>query len=135
MRNDPWIVSLGTSQKPVEWKEHAKWFRRVLADDNCLLWMIEPSMGTVRIMRNGDAATVTIYLLKQHTGKGIGVWALREACNLAFCKWPIRRIRAHIRYENRASLVAFMKAGFVEAEEPSVECPMGHTEVLLERTR
>ena len=132
MRNDPWIVSLGTSQKAVEWKEHVRWFDRILKNPDCQLWLIEPAMGTVRVMRNGDFATATIYLLKKFTGKGVGPWALREACNLAFCRWNIKRIKAHIRYENRPSLVTFLKVGFFEAEEPSADCPLGHTEVVLE---
>jgi RimJ/RimL family protein N-acetyltransferase len=132
-RNDPWIVSLGSSGRTVPWEEHAAWFRKVLADERWLLWIVETGegvgAGTVRLERDGEEhAVVTIYLLREFTGKGLGVRALEQACALGFSRWPIQRIHALIRAGNDHSVSAFRKAGFAPVGKPP-----GHVEMVLNR--
>lgn len=134
-RNDSWIVSLGSSGKTVTWEEHEAWLRGVLADPNHMLFVIEIGgigAGTVRLDRTrGDTAMVTIYLLREFTGKGFGVRALEDACTRGFSRWPIAAVHACIRADNRPSLGAFAKAGF--ASTGASDCPPDHVQMVLTR--
>src|SRR5690349_23170939 len=88
-RNDPWIISLSTSQRMVTWEEHLAWFRKVLATDRHLLLIIEIEeglgIGTVRLDRvDALRATLTVYLLRDFTGQGLGVKAIMSGSARAF---------------------------------------------------
>ena len=137
-RNDTWIVSLSASQRKVSEDEHARWFPEVLNRDKHLLFIIRTDAGieagTVRLDKAGEVkADITIYMLQPHTGRGLGVRALMEACLCAFAEWPLlRSIHAFIRQENDMSRKAFSKAGFIPAD-PSPDCPPGHCEMVLQR--
>jgi len=136
-RNNPWIISLGSSQQAITWEEHREWFQRMLADTRHLLLIIESDggvgAGTVRLDRTDEQrAVVTIYLLHEFTGRGLGVQALSDACLLSFTRWPIETIHAYIREDNRPSLSAFAKAGFVDTGH-APDCPAGHCEMVLHR--
>lgn len=117
-RNDPWVLSRGSQGRAVSPSEHAAWFARTLASPDHLLLIIETAehggIGSVRFDREPTAAAeVSIYLLRPHTGRGLGVAALREACTVAFERWPeVERIVARVLPENAQSLRAFEKAGF-----------------------
>ena len=137
-RNNPWIISLGSSRQSIAWEEHCEWFQRMLADTQHLLLIIEcdggAGAGTVRLDRtNEQRAVVTIYLLREFTGRGLGVQALLEACSLGFIRWPIETIHAYIRDDNHPSLSAFAKAGFVDTGH-APDCPAGHCEMSLRRS-
>lgn len=136
-RNDPRIVALGSSRQPVSWEAHAEWFRQVLADPRRLLLIGEDERGvgagTVRLDRVDDGhAVVTIYLLREFTGRGLGVEALVEACARGFARWPVHAIHAYVREDNRPSRSAFAKAGFLDAD-PDPACPPHHCEMILRR--
>lgn len=136
-RNDPWIVSLSSSQSQVNWEEHIEWYQNVLTSDQALFLIIEPepniSAGVVRLDRiNEYQAKIAIYLLKRFTGQGIGVSAILSACLHGFISWSIQTIHAYIRNENHSSISAFTKAGFL-MDDSSINCPNGHCEMFLNR--
>jgi RimJ/RimL family protein N-acetyltransferase len=137
-RNDPWIVSLSTSRRAVAWEEHARWFATMLGDPGQLLLISEDEhgvgAGTVRLARTDAAhAVVTIYLLREFTGRGLGVQMLADACARGFARWPVDTIHAYIRTDNRPSRSAFAKAGFVQVDPPGPECPPLHCEMVRRR--
>jgi RimJ/RimL family protein N-acetyltransferase len=124
-RNDPRIVALSKSGRPVTRDEHTAWYAQAVTDARRLLCIVEVEeagrkgsspAGVVRVDRDGSrAGMITIYLLAPYTGRGLGVAALEQATRLAFGQWPdLRSIRAEIRPDNLASIKAFAKAGFVE---------------------
>lgn len=123
-RNDPWIVGLSTSRRTVTRAEHDDWFGRVVADPGTILFVVETGgtpAGQVRLTMDGEAggveAVISIYLLKEHTGRGIGAAAIGQGCAAAFAQWPgLRRVRAQILRDNEPSMRAFEKAGFVPAD-------------------
>src|SRR5262245_18456396 len=137
-RNDPWIVSLSTSRREVSWEEHRRWFPTVLDRSRHLLFLVSgeggEQAGTVRVDRQGEAAVVTIYLLRPFTGRGLGPRALRAACQEAFRRWPdLARVVAHVRSDNEPSLKAFARVGFAPAGGGEADCPEGHTALVLHR--
>src|SRR5262245_8404459 len=100
-RNRPEIVALSTSQRIVTWEEHVAWYKSVLANPNRMMLLIEHldrPVGQIRFDRVTPAeCNVTIYLLPEYTGKGLGVRALRSGCAQAFAAMLSTRILAYIR--------------------------------------
>jgi RimJ/RimL family protein N-acetyltransferase len=136
-RNDPAIVALGTSQRTVTWEEHVAWFDRMLDNERHLLYVVydgERAAGTVRVDRiESDTAVLAIYLMPPHTGRGLGPQAIRSAVASAFESWPeLRRMIAHVRSDNIASLKAFGKAGFA-AGYAYHDGPPGHVTLVSEQ--
>ncbi|NRB09206.1 MAG: GNAT family N-acetyltransferase [Richelia sp.] len=137
-RNNPWIVSLSSTQKQVTWEEHSAWFHNVVTSEQHLLLIIQTQLnvdaGIVRLDRtNKEQAGINIYLLQEFTGRRIGVQAIKKTCDYGFEKWPITNMNAYIRQDNYPSISAFAKAGFV-CVNPSLNCPSKHCEMTREKT-
>ena len=123
-RNDPWIISLSESKVPVTREEHHRWFHKTLTSVHRLLFIItiteDENIGTLRFDFEGSECKIAVYLMKEYTGRGFGVDAVKAALPKAFEKWPIAlQISASIRPENSPSLRAFRKCGFVERPHES----------------
>jgi len=136
-RNDPWLMSLGSSGKPVIMDEHLKWFEQMLKDGDCALYIIVVDQvinaGSLRFNRiNKNTAITSVYLSKEYTGKGYGVLALRCGCKLAFRAWRIDEIVAIVKEQNTASLSAFLKADFISYPADNL-IPLGHCRLILTR--
>lgn len=135
-RNDPWIISLGSSRRVVSREEHERWFHDVLRSDEHLLFIIavdgEPA-GQIRFKRLDDgSASVSIYLLRPYTGRGYGVTALKQASALAFDQWPVPRVLAFVLEGNRPSQAAFQRAGYRPVDS-GIAAPDMHRVFVLER--
>ena len=129
-RNLPQIVDLSTSRRRVDWDEHRAWLTGLLADANRLLLVIlsgHQPIGQVRFdplpAARRDARTISVYLVPGHTGRGLGVPALRAASAMAFDLLRVRRIYAFIRQDNARSVRAFEKAGY---RDPSPRTRSSH---------
>ena len=74
----------------------------------------DQDMGTARVdVLRPETAVITVYLLRQFTGKSHGVAAVQQASELAFERWPrLAAIHASIRSDNAPSISAFTKAGY-----------------------
>jgi RimJ/RimL family protein N-acetyltransferase len=126
-RNDPWILSHGSQGRAVRAAEHAAWYARSLTSPDHLLLIIETDagegIGSVRFDRERpDSAAISIYLLRNFTGRGLGVMALHGACTLAFENWPeLQHIDARVLPGNEPSRRAFEKAGFDHAPAPRAD--------------
>jgi len=128
-RNDPFLVMRGSSQKTVTWKEHLQWFQATVSGSERKMFIVlvgaEPA-GQVRFDRvNNETCKISAYLLQSYTGRGLGVEAIRRGCEVLFRQWGVSKIVACIREDNKASRVAFGRAGFVESSEDGL-CPKGH---------
>ena len=138
-RNIPEIISLGKTQRPVEWDEHRKWFQEVVMGDNHLLLVVSlggKPIGQVRFDRlNDHSCEVSVLLLPQYTGRGLGVLALKHACWEAFARMDIKEIVATIRQDNRRSVSAFRKAGFDFVKQSRVDALPRHAMCNVLRAR
>lgn len=117
LRNDPFVVSKGSSNRLVEWPEHLAWFTSCLAAPDrhrIFLLVIDGTPGgALRFDRADEAtATISIYLLERFTGRGLGISALREGSKRIFDIWPAGRIEAFVIAGNMHSERAFARAGF-----------------------
>lgn len=116
-RNLPEIIAFGKSQRPVTKSRHDKWFASALSSPFKLLLIIHHKnipIGQVRFeLLSEVAAAISIFVLPNFSGKGIGTVAIAQGCEVAFSAFPkICRIEALILHNNIRSLRAFEKAGF-----------------------
>jgi ribosomal protein S18 acetylase RimI-like enzyme len=133
-RNLPLIIELSSSQQPVTWEQHTAWFPRVLSSDDCLVFIIEHNgqpVGQARFdLDDGPSAIISIYLLPEHCGHGLGTAALQLACEQLHATRPdIPVINANIRATNARSIQSFKKAGFRLAETGNAD--ESHVRMLL----
>jgi RimJ/RimL family protein N-acetyltransferase len=117
LRNHPANIPLSESGKPIGWTDHEAWFARCLRESDrnsiCLIQDRKETIGVVRFHReDAHTARVSIYLLPEATGRGIGTRALQLACHDIAFRWNLQTIVASILADNKRSLVAFAKAGF-----------------------
>ncbi len=121
-RNDPWIVSLSSSQRLVDPEEHKVWFQNALNDPAHSINLIllgGKEIGLLRLHRtDADEASISIYLLREFCGRGYGSRAIGLACEKAWALWPISRISAVTRKTNTASEHSFKKNGFIVITMP-----------------
>lgn len=134
-RNDPFIVAHGSSNRTVSWTEHAQWFDETLAKRDRKMYIIvqrNVAIGQIRFDRQNELdCVVSVYLLQEFTGHGLGVLAIREGCRLALEGWDVKRVIACVRGDNPNGRSAFLKAGFQEQETGL--CPPEHYSLTLHR--
>jgi len=123
-RNLPSIIQISSSQKEVSWDEHIAWIRASVNNPNRLVYIIEKDgtgIGQVRFEKDKKDATeaiVSIYLVDNFTGKGIGPVAMALSIKEVFEKWTeVIRILAWVRKENQRSQLFFLKQGFLPCSE------------------
>ena len=128
-RNTPFLIKYGSSGKGVTWKEHCRWFDSVLKGKNISLFIVEKEgtpVGQVRFdLREKTVYMVSIYLLEEYTGRGIGVDAIRRGLELMKRKKSNKKFIAFIKTDNRASRSGFLKVGFDEIKDFK-NVPPGH---------
>ncbi len=117
-RSDPWIISKGKSGRSVPWEEHSDWFEKAVSEEHRRIYVTlvdhQPS-GAVFFHREENVISISLYLVKDMTGKGIGAPVISAACQKVAVEWPsATEVRAEILSENRPSLRVFEKAGFEE---------------------
>ena len=132
-RNDPFILSHGSSNREVSWAEHCKWFDETLRESDRKLFVIQNKnapIGQVRFDRqNQRECVISAYLLREFTGHGWGVEAIREACKAILDAWDVESVIACVRKDNPGGRSAFLKAGF-ESMDADV-CPAHHYSLVL----
>ncbi len=101
-------------------EEHRSWFAKTLANPNraLLIGSVDGSpIGVLRFDFAADAtATVSIYLVPGHSGRGLGTALLGAGSSwIRKKKQQITELRAEIRPENAASKAAFLAAGYTDA--------------------
>lgn len=115
-RNEPSTRAQSFDSRPILLAVHRDWLADKLADRSVLLAIVELdglAVGQVRLEGvNGPEAEIHIGLGTQARGRGVGRAALEEAAGWA-AERGVRRVVAHVKRDNAASLRAFAAAGFV----------------------
>jgi UDP-2,4-diacetamido-2,4,6-trideoxy-beta-L-altropyranose hydrolase len=128
-RNDEETRQASFDSSPIPWATHEPWFLDSLTSGRRKIYVIvagdQPS-GVARLDLDGGQATVSIHLAPECRGRGLGPAALRALADLAFGDPGVDGLLASVKAENRASLSAFTKAGFVPV-------PAGSTVTLTKR--
>jgi LmbE family N-acetylglucosaminyl deacetylase/RimJ/RimL family protein N-acetyltransferase len=132
-RNNPFLLMRSTTQTTVTWEEHQAWFTRALNNPDQLIFIVvqgDEPIGQVRFDRNSDRnkelAVISVYLVENRTGKGLGIDAIRRGTKAAFEQWNLDKVVACIRQDNLHATRAFRKAGYSESTRDSSFCPPAH---------
>ena len=101
----------------IAWDEHQKWFLAALRKENRYILIAEcfehKPIGLIRFDLIGHTAEVSVYLVPEKIGQGLGASLLRLGENWIKRQHPeIRDIKATILAENRRSIRTFEKAGY-----------------------
>jgi RimJ/RimL family protein N-acetyltransferase len=115
-RNDPDTRRWYLQRARVPRRDHEGWLALKLADRGCRIYIVEERgtpVGQLRIERAGrGAAEVSLSVDGAARGRGIGTAMLERAATAARREFRATRLLAHVRPENVASAIAFLKAGF-----------------------
>lgn len=122
-RNDPDTRRASFDQAEIPLDEHTRWFEASLAREDRRLYIILADgvdAGMLRLDVGDREATVSVNIAPEWRGLGVGTRALRSVCREAFGPLGLHRLTAKVKADNRASRIAFERAGFtvVEAADP-----------------
>lgn len=119
-RNDPFIVSLGSQNKTVLWEEHKAWITETVLGKLRRAYLIlidDLPAGQIRFDKEKDESAgciISIYILKEFTGRGAGTTAIELGCEAIKREWHnLNTIHAKVLLNNLNGQKAFLKSGFV----------------------
>ena len=114
-RNDPETRSASFDGGVVPLDRHLAWLAATLARGDRRLYVVERdgvAVGTARLDLDGGMAEVSITVAPEARGQGVGTAALEALAAEAFGPLGLARLVARVKSQNRASRVAFERAGF-----------------------
>ncbi len=118
--NDPDTRSASFSSDTIPWEDHEKWFASKLEDEKSLFFIgmngNDEPVGQVRFDYKSDTAMISVSVAPNMRGKKYSVPLISAGCLNIFGQTGCTQIDAFIKPENAASIAAFTKAGFKEAE-------------------
>lgn len=117
-RNEPETRAASFNTQPIGYDEHARWFLKKIADPGTRFLIAADGegrdVGYARLDIEGDGAEINLSVDKRHRGRGLGAAMIRAASRFAVEELKLRRVVAHIKPDNKASVAAFRRAGFAE---------------------
>ncbi|MEW5878971.1 MAG: UDP-2,4-diacetamido-2,4,6-trideoxy-beta-L-altropyranose hydrolase [Pseudomonadota bacterium] len=115
-RNDESTRRHALDPAPIEPARHAAWFAERLKDDHSVLLIGEDDRGPVGVLRydlRGTTARVSVYLVPERHGEGLGPLLLHAGHRWLTANRPaVQAIDAEVLAENHASRLAFAEAGY-----------------------
>lgn len=116
--NDPDVRSVSFSSDFIPWEQHVEWFHQRLRDPNYRIYIAVGPQGTpigqVRYEIRHNESIISVSLDKHYRGQGYGRVVIKKACEEFFSDSDILKIHAYIRSDNKASVAAFINAGFTD---------------------
>lgn len=120
LANDPSARAASFNSASIELADHRKWFARRLVDPNVLLFLLvtgdDEPVGYVRFERREHGWIVSVALAPDARGRGLGSRLIARATALFRQQWN-EPVTALVKADNAASLAAFRRAGYVDADE------------------
>ncbi|MDH5716650.1 MAG: UDP-2,4-diacetamido-2,4,6-trideoxy-beta-L-altropyranose hydrolase [Spirochaetia bacterium] len=121
LSNDPDVREVSINKEKISWEDHVLWYKEKINDINTLLLAVENGhssfLGQVRFDIMKDMTIISISLIKEERGKGLGLEIIKKACNYFFTKFSKKKIKAYINPDNISSIKVFQKAGFIQHGE------------------
>jgi N-acylneuraminate cytidylyltransferase len=122
-RNDPETRRASFEQAEIPLARHRQWLDETLRRPDRRLYIVQAGGGDAGVVRldigEQGEATVSLNLAPDWRGRGVGSAALRAAAAEAFGALGLRRLRAEVKTDNRASRRAFERARFAPVDETS----------------
>lgn len=137
--NDPAARQASFRSDAIPREGHLAWFARLLGDPHSRIWIGEidgQPVGTVRLTREGAAATVSIAVAPEARGRGTGRRLLTDLAGWAVATGFARTLVAWVKDANPASLRLFSGCGWpVAGQAPVAGLPATRYELTVEPLR
>lgn len=115
-RNAQEVRQASSDTSPIGRNDHEHWLAQVLSDPNRHLLVGEDALGPVGVVRfdvAGNRASVSIYLVPERIGSGMGPPLLKAAHDWLALQIPaVTEIVAQVLADNRRSAAMFEAAGY-----------------------
>ncbi|HET6316700.1 MAG TPA: bifunctional UDP-2,4-diacetamido-2,4,6-trideoxy-beta-L-altropyranose hydrolase/GNAT family N-acetyltransferase, partial [Chloroflexota bacterium] len=114
-RNESVARRMSFTGDPVDWERHRLWFARKLADESCILRVVEIHqlpLGHYRLDWVGGEATLSYLVDPVARGRGLGSWLVSRA--MADAAGRHASVRAEVKAGNGPSLHVFRRLRFSE---------------------
>lgn len=117
--NEPAVRAASFRSDPIPWESHLRWFSARRADTGTRMLIAEQAgepLGVVRFESTHDGFTISVAVAAAARGRGWGARIIAGSTAEVAAATGARRINAFIKPANVASLRAFERAGYREAE-------------------
>lgn len=114
--NDPDVRKWSFNKKPISIDQHKVWFKRKLADENVLLWIMEDRnlpAGMVRIEKKENMVLLNYLVAPRYRGKKLASKMLGMAITELNNYWKNAIVYAYTLLNNIASIKSLENAGFI----------------------
>jgi len=119
--NDETVRKFSLSSERITWDEHKSWFAEKIDDKNSYMFLaLSPGLipiGQIRFDIKNNEAEIDVSIVKKKRGLGIGKAIIKAGIKKFLSLRPEAYLAAHIKSDNRASIEAFMGAGFMKKSE------------------
>lgn len=107
------------NSEPIPYDQHLEWFKEKLESSSSVIYVLNVSevlLAQVRYDRKDDAAEVSYSVIPAFRGKNIGSRILGMTWEIACRTLGVRRVQGIVKKTNKASIVSFLKVGFIETQ-------------------
>lgn len=115
------IREVSFSKDEITLQSHNDWFFQKRSDTNCLFLIAEAKgsfVGQIRFDIKGDEAVISISLVDQYRGRGVGRRVFYEGLEVLISLRPeVRSVKAYIKNNNRISISFFSKLRFKYSDQ------------------
>lgn len=124
--NDPITRSNSFSSDMIAWHEHVAWFTTKL-NDPCSYFYLgfnsqNQPVGYVRFQQiNGTEADISVAVAPEQRQQGYATELICQGVSQVWRNTKINRVNAYIKPTNQASRHVFMKAGFCELAQTTID--------------
>lgn len=114
--NDPSVRAASFSDAFIPWEEHISWFQKRIKHPHFYIGLNQDDLpvGQVRFDQKESETVISVMIDNSFRNRGYGVVLIRQACEEVLLKSNIKAIHAYLKPDNKASILAFVLAGFKE---------------------
>ncbi len=113
------------NSESITWDAHRTWFEEKLQDPNCLILICTSDdgkpFGVVRFDLMGDEAIMSINLDSRFRGRGLASLIIVRTVDMLFEKSCVSKVNAFIKRQNRRSVRAFERSGFLRMDSKNIK--------------
>ena len=108
---------LAFNTDPIPFQTHVKWYKNKLKSSDSIIYIAfdesDTPIGQIRFdINKQNEAEVDVSVDRLYRGRGYGTELIKFGTEKLFKEKGIRKIYAHVKAFNEASIKAFEKAGF-----------------------
>lgn len=117
LSNDEEVRKNSFNMDKIELESHKKWYNAKINSSNTIFYIVtdleNKFIGYSRFDNDYGNWTITIHLVPDMRGKGLGSKIIKKVSNKILTNEKINKTQAYVKQNNQASLRAFEKAGYV----------------------